>query len=293
MTEKKIMVSVCMITYNHENFIKQAIEGVLMQKCDFSIQLIIGEDSSKDRTRDICLEFASKHHEIQVLQSVKNIGAIPNFIKTLQACTGKYIAICEGDDFWTDPEKLNTQVAFMESNPEYSLCFHNAIVKREGKKGNDFLFCKKPNKFTHNIYDAIKGIGMPTASLLFRKASLEIPEWLFQTYNGDLALQLILAKNGSVGYIDEIMSVYRIQPGGFNATMKNAKVQQHIITLLCYFNYYTNFKYSKSINEQIEKKFIDYPYSVLCDKSRFERLLSTEYWKRRIRQLKSSLLIQH
>ena len=97
--EEEVMVSVCMITYNHEAYIAQAIEGVLMQQTDFPIELVIGEDCSTDRTRAICLEYQQRHPGIiRLALRERNIGMMPNFVQTLQACEGKYIALCEGDD---------------------------------------------------------------------------------------------------------------------------------------------------------------------------------------------------
>ena len=118
------MVSICMITYNHANYIRQAIEGVMMQRTSFDIELIIGDDCSTDSTRDICLRFQKTYPgKIRLNEKINNIGPIKNFIKTLGACTGKYVAICEGDDYWVDPLKLQKQVDFLESNNDYSSLF--------------------------------------------------------------------------------------------------------------------------------------------------------------------------
>jgi glycosyltransferase involved in cell wall biosynthesis len=119
---KDPVISVLMITYNHENYIRMSIESVLAQKTNYPIQLIVGEDFSTDKTRIICEGYAYKHPEIiKLLPSKKNFGVIPNLIRTIQACTGLYIAICEGDDYWTDPLKLQKQVDFLEENPEYGM----------------------------------------------------------------------------------------------------------------------------------------------------------------------------
>lgn len=282
MINKEIIVSICVITYNHEPFIADTIEGVLMQITDFPIELVIGEDCSTDRTREICIKYKEKYPDIIKLNlPERNLGVMPNFILNLKACTGKYIALCEGDDYWTDQNKLQKQLHFMESNPDYSLCYHNAMIKFEGVKGRNQLFCDKSQREIIDIKDVIKGVGMPTASMLFRAEALEIPEWLKHIYNGDYALQLIMANKGKVRYLDEIMSVYRKQPGGLNATMRNAKVQQHIILLMSYFNIYTNFKFNDLIEEKIDNKFKEYPYQLLCDKTRLHRLSSLLYWKRK------------
>ena len=124
---KDPLVSVKMITYNHEPYIAQAIEGVLIQDTDFPIELVIGEDCSTDRTREIVLDY-QKHYPkiIRLITSEKNVGAKENGYRTEQACRGKYIAFCEGDDYWHQPLKLQKQVDFLESNPDYGMVHSNA-----------------------------------------------------------------------------------------------------------------------------------------------------------------------
>ncbi|MEI8059846.1 MAG: glycosyltransferase, partial [Ferruginibacter sp.] len=130
-------ISILMITYNHGAFIAKAIEGVLLQQTNYSIELIIGEDKSTDDTRKVCEAFAKKYPEkIKLLPSDYNYGMGKNFIRTMEACTGKYIAICEGDDYWIDKNKLQTQVEFLEKNTTYSLCFHDIYHLAGNRKTN-------------------------------------------------------------------------------------------------------------------------------------------------------------
>lgn len=119
------LLSVVTITYNHEPYIAKCIEGVLMQKVNFPIEFIIAEDCSTDGTRAICEKYATKHPKlIRLITSETNIGYNPNELRAMKAAKGKYIAYCEGDDYWTDPMKLQKQVDFLETNPNYSICFH-------------------------------------------------------------------------------------------------------------------------------------------------------------------------
>lgn len=120
------LVSVCMITYNHTLWIGQAIEGVLMQKTDFPFELVIGDDNSTDDTIEMIRQYASENQAtIQIYHNDKNVGFSMNFAQTLNKCRGRYIAICDGDDYWTDPLKLKKQVDFLENNPEKIMCSHN------------------------------------------------------------------------------------------------------------------------------------------------------------------------
>jgi glycosyltransferase involved in cell wall biosynthesis len=121
---KHPVVSVHMITFNHEPYVARAIEGVLMQETDFPIELVIGEDCSTDRTREIVLEYQKKHPEtIRVIASARNVGPSVNELRTDKACRGKYVAYCEGDDYWHHPLKLQKQVDYLESHPEVGLVF--------------------------------------------------------------------------------------------------------------------------------------------------------------------------
>jgi glycosyltransferase involved in cell wall biosynthesis len=131
-----------MITYNHELYIAKAIEGVLNQKTNFLFELVIGEDCSTDNTKKIVLEYQRKFpHIIKVITSSNNVGMIKNSIRTALACDGKYIAYCEGDDYWHNPDKLQIQVDFLEHNPEYGMVHSNADLfdTRSGKLHDSYL----------------------------------------------------------------------------------------------------------------------------------------------------------
>ena len=125
----KMKVSVCIITYNHARFIGQALESALMQKTNFDYEIVIGEDCSTDNTGLICKKYAEMYPDkIRLLQNDKNLGVIENFKRTLYACKGEYVALLEGDDYWTDELKLQKQVDFLESNRDYAIVFHNAEI---------------------------------------------------------------------------------------------------------------------------------------------------------------------
>lgn len=134
MKENTPLVSISMVTYNHEAYIAQAIEGVLMQKTDFQYELVIGEDCSLDNTRKICIEYKEKYPDkIKLLLPAKNLGITQNFLAIMQACSGKYIAQCDGDDFWTDSQKLQKQVDILEQNEQYTICMHDSTCYREAE----------------------------------------------------------------------------------------------------------------------------------------------------------------
>jgi glycosyltransferase involved in cell wall biosynthesis len=135
--ENKVVVSIDMITYLHEAYITQAIEGVLMQKTNFEIELIIADDCSPDKTEEVVKNIITTHpkgHIIKYFKHESNIGMQANGMFAAKQCSGKYIAICEGDDYWTDPYKLQKQVDFLEVNEGYSSIFHNVEQRWETRE---------------------------------------------------------------------------------------------------------------------------------------------------------------
>lgn len=256
MEEKQTpLVSIFCLAYNHESFIKKAIESWLMQKTNFKFEAVIGEDFSTDRTREIVFSYAERYPDIiKVITSETNVGMRENSKRTKNACTGKYIAFCEGDDYWMDPNKLQTQVNFMEENPDYSICFHDAILLWEDKTLPPKHFVPLNHKEVSTTEDVIKNYFIPTASMLVRaKFIKQLPDWFEKIYNGDWATQLILSTQGKIKYIDEIMSVYRKNKGGLSGGIGNNVefINEKKIELLNYFNNYTEGKYIELINKKI------------------------------------------
>ena len=216
MEQKTVMASVCMLTYNHENFISQAIKGVLMQKTNFPIELVIGEDYSTDNTRKICIDYKEKYPDkIKLLLPDNNLGMIPNFITTLYACTGKYIALCEGDDYWTDPLKLQKQVDFLEANEDFSICFHAVKILKEREKTivDDFITPEMPD--VTDIYRLAYGNYIHTPSVVFRRNEEVVKSMatLLSLSIGDYPLHMLNAKYGKIKKLPETMAVYRAGVG--------------------------------------------------------------------------------
>ncbi len=245
------LVSVCMITYNHENYIAEAIKGVLIQQTDFTVEFIISNDASNDGTDKVIKELAQNSEKIKIryISHSDNKGVIPNFIWSLKECKGKYIALCEGDDYWTDPLKLQKQVDYMESNPEFSLIFHNAIVVNEKvEKHTKQNMHENLDKDVFYTQDLLKQWFIPTASILFRNyKDFVLPDWFANCSSGDIALLLLLSLNGPFKYYNEPMSVYRLQQAGIsNKHTGYDKVFSMIYLYKC-FNFFTNNKFEAEI----------------------------------------------
>ncbi len=213
------MVSVALITYNHEQFIAQAIESVLMQETAVVVELVIGEDCSTDGTRRIVQAYTGKYpNVIRALLPETNLGMARNYEAVRQACRGKYIAWLEGDDYWRTPQKLQKQVALMEANPHYSMCGTKTqfvTTSSDGAEKDAGVLEPAVLKPEYDLSDFLTGYPMHTTSMLLRREFVEFPDWL----NGlvmlrDACVFVIYAEKGPVGYLSEVMSCWRIHAGG-------------------------------------------------------------------------------
>lgn len=271
------VLSVVMITYNHEPFIAEAIEGVLMQKTTFPIELVIGEDRGTDGTRRICEEYAEKYPEIvKLLDSDQNHGPQPNFIRTYSAARGKYIAMCEGDDFFTDPNKLQKQVDFLEANPNYVLSTHRCL-EVFGDESREQQFDLSDGNFEKVI---LEGFPAATLSYVFRKSEFQIPDWFASVSSGDLALCYILTENGGkIKYSEEIMGTYRVHSGGMWSSAPIKKMGWMGVKSLELCNAGFDYKYDHLFKVAIHKrkqKFQLYslnPLAVITGKTPFSEFV--------------------
>ncbi len=214
--KENILVSVAMPNYGQAEFISEAILGVLSQQVNFEIELIVADDCSPDHTEDIVQDIIRTHpngHWIKYIKHSKNKGAIPNFIWTFSQAKGKYIAACEGDDYWIDPLKLQKQIDFLENNPDYSIVFHKVReINSSGIHTNTIL--DSPDKEeTYNLQYLANGNFIHTPSVVFRKNFKEFPLWINFSPIGDYPLHMLNAQYGLIKYLPEQMAVYRIGNG--------------------------------------------------------------------------------
>ena len=235
-------ISVIMITYGHEKFIKQAVEGVLMQKCNFNVELIIANDASPDKTSDIVYDIIKTNpnaNRIKYINRDKNIGGQNNFKDAFEQCKGKYIAHCEGDDYWTDPCKLQKQIDFLETNPDYVLTFHKIkILQPNGILVDDFI-TKIPENYQTIEALAQYGNYIHTPSIVYKNIINELPFEMMISPIGDYFLYMIIAQHGKLKYFEESMAVYRFGVGihSTQGHIKMAKSNFKLFTLLLsYFN---------------------------------------------------------
>lgn len=209
-------VSVLIVTYNHESYIAQALNSVLMQVVNFDYEIVIGEDCSTDKTRNILLEYKEKHPDkIKLILHKKNVGMRVNGKIALDACAGEYIAILDGDDYWTDKRKLMLQMEFLEKNANVDIVFHPCMLREKHKAELQGPFRVQSSHDTViDVGKVIAGDGgfMPTPSLFFRKHVIEtIPSSIFKnSLAGDFLIQIYGSLRGGAGYINRPMCVYRV-----------------------------------------------------------------------------------
>jgi glycosyltransferase involved in cell wall biosynthesis len=212
------LISICCITYNHEKFIRDAIESFLMQKTDFPIEIIIRDDASTDVTADIIREFQSAHPDvIRVIYHAQNQYSLGKraFPEVFKMARGKYIALCEGDDYWTDPLKLQKQVDFMEAHPECSICCHKTVRKYENSDKEAGIFPEITGNHIYSREYMYQKDIIDTCSALFVNEHMnEMIKFLEGFKLGDTPLWYFLCEHGKIGFLDECMAVYRKHDAG-------------------------------------------------------------------------------
>lgn len=241
----KPLVSVCIITYNHEQYISMALDSVINQLTNFQFEIVIGEDCSVDNTKAIIMKYQKEYPNIiRAHFHSSNIGMMANFKHTLQACRGKYVALLEGDDYWIDCNKLEFQINYLEHNNEHVAVIHDCYILK-----NDCLIDQsqtvnvnmKSVLNTNDLFRIIESDGycIPTASIVFRNSVIpEFPEELLKASAGDWPLYILLSLHGLFAYIPKAMSVYRIHSGGITLSKHFGHYEQQLSKLIIYDYFY-------------------------------------------------------
>ena len=229
------LLSIVTITYNHEQYIRQCIEGVLAQKTSFPIEFIIADDCSTDETKSICEEYAKNNPDIiRLISSSANVGAVENEQRALLAAKGKYIATCEGDDYWTDPLKLQKQVDFMAAHPDYSVCFHRYLKHRisddtwEGDHCDNLFVQDNDEGVEISLNQFAKQWTTQYLTMVFRKDCYDFRTYKKYRYFRDTHQIYHLIKNGKCWLFSFIGGVYNITGNGIYTTIDAYK--QELLT---------------------------------------------------------------
>lgn len=239
-----------MITYAHENYIEQAINGVLMQETNFEVELIVANDCSPDTTDAVIMDIIKTHPKaswIKYIRHEKNIGAMANFVYTLKEAKTKYIALCEGDDYWTDTFKLQKQVDFLEMNSDHVLSFTNSNEYFEIE--NSIIHTQYPLNISNLTFEMILELGwfIRTATILFRRDKLDLDFLARINYGADYFIHLLLINQGKFHFLNETTSVYRHHIGGISKSNSAVYLERR-------FQYIANLKL---LDNYLQMKFTD------------------------------------
>ena len=251
---KKPLVSISCITYNHVNYIQECIDGFLSQRTDFNFEILIHDDASDDGTAEIIKRYENKYSDIikPIYQTINqySIGNRPVNKLNFDRAKGKYIAVCEGDDYWTDQYKLQKQVDFLEANEEFSGCFHKSFTINETDKKPKLVPFREYKKQIFTFEDTLsKKVLFHTSSFVFRAHYCVYEKGYKNIHSGDMALFSTIAKSGKLYLEDEFMSVYRINENGVTRNVNNNEYHQNRIILMDYLMKISEKKYFDSITK--------------------------------------------
>ena len=271
----KPTVSIICLTYNQEKYVRDCLEGFVMQQTSFPFEVLVYDDASTDSTPEIIRDYAAKYTEIfkptlyQENNFSKGLGYVGLYTGIKEA-KGVYVAYCEGDDYWTDPLKLQKQVDFLEAHPNYEVCAHETLIKNDRYKQLDGLLF---NEFNKNLFvsttkkhytfeDALTGNIFHVSSLMYRNFPIQLPEWLPQVSAADMVLFMLLAEKGDVYVMPEVMSVYRSHEESLTSSNKeyNSSVLYYLnlsIPVLGLLNQYWNGQYQSKIYPIIARYYAE------------------------------------
>ena len=290
--QNDILVSICSITYNQAPYIRQCLDGFLMQKTNFKFEIIIHDDCSTDGTTDIVQEYAEKYPDV-IVPIIQPVNQYQNGNKRILATfvypqvRGRYIAICEGDDYWTEPLKLQKQVAFMEMHPECTLMVSNGLEYYENK--NKFVRINpiptnESKYLTMHEVLAEEGGLIPTASMCFRREMADTePEWCLKAPVGDRPLRMWCAVNGKVYYDNSPMVVYRNSSIGSFTQHVNSnydyarRILDDMNEFFDFFNNYTHKEYDDDVQYMKDREQYYFYCRVGDDHSKFQSAFFKRY----------------
>ena len=281
---QEIMVSIICNTYNQKEYVRDAIESFLMQETSFNYEILIHDDSSNDGTIDIIKEYAEKYPDLiyPIYQSENQYSKGTRIIEDFQLprARGKYIALCEGDDFWTEKKKLQIQVDYLETHPTTSMTCHAGYYVDDHGYKLPGLFRTYLGNQVLSTSDVIKKWICPTGSIVFRKDPYLIN--CFPVLNnapcGDYPMMINMSLYGEIYYFDKVMSAYRINPGSVSAEWRNSSDKainknERFIYMLNQIDEITKFKFEKDIDNMRARR----EYEILLLKGKFREARKSRY----------------
>jgi glycosyltransferase involved in cell wall biosynthesis len=248
-----MQISVVVTTYNHEKYISQCLESILCQKGDFQVEVIVGDDCSTDNTRTIALRFQEKYPWIiKILPPEPNLGITKNLKRSLDVCSGDYIAICEGDDYWTDEYKLLKQSDFLENHKDYSMCFSPIIVLYEDQNKFESLnFPQLINKDTFSSEELIEEnfIGNFSCCMYRTEVVKQLPPEIFDFFTVDWMFNVACGRLGKIGLLHDWMSVYRKHPQGAWSGRNEFERLKELRSLIDIYDQFYQYRYHEAYSK--------------------------------------------
>jgi glycosyltransferase involved in cell wall biosynthesis len=251
-------LSVVMLTYNHERFIAQALSSVLAQRLNFEYEIIVSEDCSTDATREIVRDFHRRYpKKIIPLLREQNLGAMRNFKETLLTCRGEYVALLEGDDYWTRDDKLQMQLDFLEGHPDHAVCCTRALFTDESAECDSRIAPSRPAG-SYLITDLFDTNFVVTCTVMYRWGSVgPLPDWVLKLKMADWPLHVLVGRSGKIRLLNEVTSAYRIHPGGMWSSLSQPDQLRAIIEMLKSLDEHLGFQYKNEIRQAIGHRYIE------------------------------------
>jgi glycosyltransferase involved in cell wall biosynthesis len=251
-------LSVVMITYNHERFIGRAIESVLAQKVSFDYEIVIGDDCSTDGTRAIIMDFYRRYPgRILPFLRDENIGGPRNMEATLTACRGQYLALIEGDDYWTSDAKLQRQIDFLDAHHDCAICCHRVQILDELGFGRTGVFPSRAAG-SYTIEDLLRGNFVPTCATALRRDLFgPLPSCFLEMKVGDWPRLVLVARQGKIELLDEVMAVYRIHSGGMFSSLSPPSQSLETTRMLTVLDKHLGFQYTSTIRQTLAESYFE------------------------------------
>ena len=295
-----ILVSVCCQTYNQKDFIRECLNGIVNQQTNFTFEVLVNDDASQDETTQIVKEFEERYPHLFInFYQTQNQSTIQNALINVlfRNAKGKYIALCDGDDCWLDPFKLQKQIDFLEANTDYSICGHESMVKNYLSDVNDMYFSNfrsidVKNEYTPYNFFKVDYICQ-TSTIVFRNQKIFFDKKIYDMFrkciNGDMAIYMILIHYGKFYFMTDAMSVYNIRTNSFTSKIVKSKVIDSYRDIINSYNIISSFFNHKFGNEINAKKLeffdkmlfrkVDYPSKKVFYKDLLIFVFSNRYGK--------------
>jgi glycosyltransferase involved in cell wall biosynthesis len=245
-----------MFAYNHEPYLAQALDSTLMQRTDFDYEVVVGEDCSQDNTRSILTDYQRRYPDrVRPLLHQKRLGVGANVYEVLTACRGEYVALLDGDDYWTSPDKLRKQIEFLDSHPEYTLCCHPVSMYAEDAAEFTGIWGENPQSLrTWTLQDFLTGRYWPrTSSIVYRADSFSVPQWLKQVINCDFVLITLSGDRGPFADLGpDAMSVYRVHGRGVWSPTDSVFQATETVNTRRLLNEHFNLKYASQLKVRVQ-----------------------------------------